>query len=149
MALLSDLTLLGARPVPKTNMVSIFYRMSDGSQPVDDFIDGLLPAHQAALDGKIEMLNRLTIASPPLPHPHSSQVRGQLRELRCHYGNVLYRIFYQRSGNFFILLHIIRKDTDALPEADIAIAQARWEDFQARMNADPRRPPRAMGDDAP
>ena len=128
---------------------AVFYRGSDGTQPVDDFIDELPPAHQAALDGKIQMLNRLSRTSPPLPHPHSSQVRGQLRELRCHYGSVLYRIFYQRSGNFFILLHIIRKDSDALPEADIVIAQERWNDFQVRMNADPRTPPRAMGDDAP
>lgn len=48
-----------------------------------------------------------------------------------------------------MLLHSIRKDTEELPEGDIARAQERWEDVQERMNANPRRPPRAMGHDAP
>lgn len=34
----------------------------------------------------------------------SSQVEGELRELRCHYGNTLYRILYWRSDNPFVLL---------------------------------------------
>ncbi len=131
------------------NMQAVFYRQSDGTEPVDDYIEGLLPAHQAAIDGQIDWLNRVTPTAPPLPFPHSSQVRGALRELRCHYGNVLYRILYQRSEDLFILLHIVRKDRGALLEADIAVAQERWADFKARMDADPRQPPRAAGHDAP
>jgi len=131
------------------NMRAVFYRMSDGTEPVNDFIDGLVPANQATLDDQIDWLNRLKTTDPPLPAPHSSQVEGQLRELRCHCGADLYRIFYQRSGNFFILLHIIRKNSKALPKADIIMAQERWQDFKARMDAAPRTPPRAMGHDAP
>ncbi len=131
------------------NMQAVFYRKHDGTEPVDAFIEDLLPAHQATIDDQIDWLNRLTTTDPPLPFPHSSQVRGALRELRCHYGNVLYRILYQRSGTLLILLHIVRKDRGALLEADILLAQERWEDFKTRMNADPRRPPRAAGHDAP
>ncbi len=98
---------------------------------------------------KIGLLNRLTSTDPPLPFPHSSQVDGQLRELRCHYGRDLYRILYQRSGNLFILLHMIEKRTRALPKADVEVAQARFEDFRQRMDAKPRQPPRAAGRDAP
>ncbi len=29
---------------------------------------------------------------PPLPFPWSSQLEGELRELRCHYGSELYRV---------------------------------------------------------
>jgi hypothetical protein len=29
-----------------------------------------------------------------------------LRELRCHYGRRLYRVFYRRSGRLVILLHV-------------------------------------------
>jgi phage-related protein len=76
-------------------------------------------------------------------------VRGQLRELRCHYGSELYRVLYRRSGNLIVLLHMLRKDTAAIPEADIVIAEARWEDFKRRMDAPRRRPPRAAGHDAP
>lgn len=60
-----------------------------------------------------------------------------------------YRIFYQRSGNLFVLLHAIEKRTGPLPAADIEIAKARFEDFKKRMDTKPRRPPRAAGHDAP
>jgi len=95
-------------------MHAFFYRKSDGTEPVDDFIEGLQLAHQIVIDGQIELLNMLNPNDPPLPFPHSSQVRGALRELRCHYGNRLYRILYQRSDNLFILLHMIRKDRGEL-----------------------------------
>jgi phage-related protein len=91
----------------------------------------------------------LTPANPHLPFPHSSQVAGELRELRCHYGSELYRVLYQRSRNLIVLLHIFRKDTGRLPAAEIAIAEERWRDFKTRMDGERRRPPRAAGHDAP
>ncbi len=127
----------------------MYYRDRNGVEPVNDFIDALPPDRQEELDFKIGLLNRLTSTDPPLPFPHSSQVDGQLRELRCHYGRDLYRIFYQRSGSLFVLLHVIEKRTGALPEADIEVAKARFADFRQRMDAAPRRPPRAAGHDAP
>lgn len=130
-------------------MISVYYRQANGSQPAVDFIDSLPPDHQDAIDWKIDLLNGLPIDAPPLPFPHSSQVQGQLRELRCHFGDIQYRVFYQRSDNFFILLHAFRKTTTDLPPAEIQVAQASWADFEARMNAVPRVPPRAMGSDAP
>ncbi len=102
-----------------------------------------------ALDNQIDRLNMLSPANPHLPFPHSSQVRGELRELRCHYGRELFRVLYRRSRNLVILLHIFRKDTGAIPESEIRIAEERWADFQARMNAKRRRRPRAAGHDAP
>jgi phage-related protein len=128
---------------------AVYFRDRDGVEPVNEYIDGLAPARQEELDFKIGLLNRLTSSDPPLPFPHSSQVDGQLRELRCHYGRDLYRILYQRSGNLFVLLHAIEKRTGALPQADIDIAKARFVDFRERMNAQPRRRPRAAGHDAP
>jgi phage-related protein len=86
---------------------------------------------------------------PPLPFPHSSQVDGLLRELRCHYGRDLYQILYQRSGNLLVLLHALEKRTGSLPRADIDIAKKRFDDFRERMERQPRRPPRPAGRDAP
>lgn len=130
-------------------MRAVYYRDSNGVEPVNDFIDALPPERQEELDFKIGLLNRLTNTDPPLPFPHSSQVDGQLRELRCHYGRDLYRILYQRSGNLFVLLHAIEKRTGALPQGDIEVAKARFADFRKRMDVKPRRPPRAAGHDAP
>jgi phage-related protein len=128
---------------------AIYYRDRHGWQPVEEFIDGLPPRHQAVVDLAIDRLNGLPANDPPLAFPATSQVDGGLRELRCHYGPVLYRVLYRRSKNLFILLHMLRKSTGRLPPAEIEIARARWTDFKARMDAQPRRPPRAAGDDAP
>ena len=126
-----------------------YYRARDGSQPVKDFIDALPPKVAATLDNQIDRLNGLTPEQPHLPFPHSSQVAGELRELRCHRGSDLYRILYRRSHNLFILLHIFRKNTPQIPPAQIKIAEERWLDFKQRMDAGKRRPPRAIGGDAP
>jgi phage-related protein len=129
---------------------AVFYRAQDGSEPVDEFIEALGdPERQAAIDFQIGRLNLLTAAQPHLPFPHSSQVDGELRELRCHYGRDLYRILYRRSGNLLVLLHMFGKRTGKLPPREIAIAQERWDDFRLRMDAEPRVPPRAAGHDAP
>jgi phage-related protein len=95
--------------------------------------NGLAPERQEEIDYKVNLLNRMARNDPPLPFPHSSQVDGQLRELRWHYGRDLYRILYQRSGNLFVLLHAIEKRTGALPQAEIVIAKERFEDFRVRM----------------
>ncbi len=130
-------------------MHAVYYRDAAGAEPVDDFIENLPPHVQAALDLQIGRLNLVGPNDPPLPFPHSSQVEGELRELRCHYGNRLFRVLYRRSDRLIVLLHIFEKRTRTIPAADKATAQARWEDFKARMSAQPRRPPRAAGHDAP
>jgi phage-related protein len=133
--------------MPKTQ--AVYYRAPDGSEPVDEFVDRLDERKQPTLDLQIDRLNNRPVSAPPLPFPHSSQVRGPLRELRCHYGSELYRVLYRRSENLLVLLHMLRKDTGKLPEVEIAIAEQRWADFKQRMDDQPRRPPRAAGQDAP
>ena len=44
---------------------------------------------------------------------------------------------------------MIRKTSKAVSPADIEIAKQRWRTFKERMEARPRKPPRAAGDDAP
>lgn len=128
---------------------AVYYRASDGAEPVLDFIVGLDPKRRAALLRQLDRLNDLSDAMPHLPFPHSSQVDGELRELRCHMGAEHYRVLYRRSERLIVLLHAFRKTTGKLPRGEIKIAQGRWDDFKARMNARPRKPPRAAGRDAP
>ncbi len=132
------------------SMQAVYYRARDGSEPVDAFIESLRdPAKQAVLDNQIDRLNMLRPNDPPLPFPWSSQIEGEFRELRCHHGSELYRVIYRRSRNLFVLLHMFRKDTGTIPQADKKIARERWDDFTARMDAEQRRRPRAAGHDAP
>lgn len=129
---------------------AVLYRDPDGHEPVDAFIERLRPvAAQVAVDNKIDLLNGLPATAPPLAFPHSSQITGELRELRCHYGRRLIRILYQRSGNLLVLLHALEKRSGRLSTADIKVGQARFADFRTRMNARPKTSPRAAGHDAP
>jgi phage-related protein len=132
-----------------TNFQAVYYGAADRREPVRDFIADLDDEAQAALERQVERLNLLSEAMPHLPFPHSSQVDGELRELRCHYGRQHYRILYRRSGQLLILLHAFGKRSARISDQDIAIAQERWQDFRARMDAPRRVPPRAAGHDAP
>jgi phage-related protein len=83
----------------------------------------------------VERLNMLRTNAPVLPFPHSSQVEGQLRELRCHYGKTLYRVLYRRRGDCFVLLHVFEKTTGKIPDAEIQVARLRWADLEIRVDA--------------
>ncbi len=80
--------------------------------------------------------------------PITSQIDGELRELRVRFARTRYRLLYQRSGNLVVLLHAFEKNTGAVPARDRETAQRRMADFWARMDAERRHPPRAAGQDA-
>src|ERR1700737_286764 len=130
-------------------MQAAYYRASAGREPGRECIDALDVEVRVALDAQIDRLNTGQDTDPPLPFPHSSQVEGELRELRCHFGRQLYRVLYRRSRNLFVLLHVFRKTGADVPASDERLAQERWDDFERRMNEPQRRPPRAAGHDAP
>lgn len=129
---------------------AVFYRDRRGRQPVDEFIGALSDKAAAKVADAIdEHLNGRSPEAPPAPFPASSQIAGELRELRVRFARTRYRVLYQRSGNLIVLLHAFEKHSGAAPRSDIDIAAARMEDFRERMDRRPRRPPRAVGDDAP
>jgi phage-related protein len=129
---------------------AIFYREESGREPVDEFIEGLPAKRAAKVDGFIdEYRNGRAVDAPPPEHPISSQIEGELRELRIRFGKTRYRILYQRSHNLIVLLHAFEKNTAGVPVADKEMAKRRMKDFERRMDAEPRMPPRAAGRDAP
>lgn len=129
---------------------AVFYRDRRGRQPVDEFIDALPDKAAAKLADAIdEYLNGRPPEAPPPPFPASSQIVGEVRELRVRFARTRYRVLYQRSGNLIVLLHAFEKHSGAAPRVDVDLAVARMADFKERMDRAPRRPPRAVGGDAP
>jgi phage-related protein len=63
-------------------MQAVYYRDAFGREPVNEYIDSLPAEVQGEIDWKISLLNDLRPGDPPLAFPHSSQVEGELRELR-------------------------------------------------------------------
>ena len=132
---------------------AVYYRDQAGREPVDAFVNELAvtePAAAAKIDGFVdEYLNDKDPSAPPPEHPISSQVEGELRELRVRFGKTRYRLLYRRSAQLVVLLHIFEKNTDKLPARERQLATRRFADFKARMDAERRVPPRAAGRDAP
>ena len=131
----------------------MYYRDSQGREPVNDWLEarvGTQPAAVAKIDEFVEEhLNRGRADGPPPEFPITSQIDGGLRELRVRFANTRFRLLYQRSGNLVVLLHGFEKKTGAIEPGDKRIAQQRFADFRARMDAEPRERPRAAGHDAP
>jgi phage-related protein len=132
---------------------AVFYRDERGKEPVEDFLEALLkaqPLAAAKIDDAIEEhLNGRDPRDPPPEFPATSQIAGELRELRVRFARTRYRVLYQRSRNLIVLLHVFEKNTGAVPASDRRRAEKRMADFQARMDEGPRRRPRAAGRDAP
>jgi phage-related protein len=129
---------------------AVYYCDGNGEEPVRAFFERLPVKRRAKLAEFVdEYLNDRAPEAPPPEFPITSQVDGELRELRVRFASARYRVLYQRSGNLIVLLHAIEKHTGAIPEADVKIARRRIEDFTRRMNIRPRVPPRAAGQDAP
>lgn len=132
---------------------AVYYRDKAGKEPVREFIVALAASRGNAA-AKIheyidEYLNGLPGSASPPEFPITSQVDGELRELRVRFANTRYRVLYQRSGLLIMLLHIFEKNSAGIPPREIALANERFADFRARMDARPRRRPRAAGHDAP
>jgi phage-related protein len=129
---------------------AIYYRDKHGIEPVAQFIERLPAKRAAKIDVYVEQhLNGQASDAPPPEFPLTSQIEGELRELRVRFANTRYRVLYERSDNLIVLLHAFEKNTGAVPLADKELAKRRMEDFKRRMNARPRKPPRAAGQDAP
>jgi len=137
-----------ARPMAGTQ--AVYYRDRRGAEPVDRFIEALPDKRAAKIDDYVEEhLNGRPLDAPPPEFPISSQIEGELRELRIRFANTRYRILSQRSGSLIVLLHAFEKNTGAVPGSEKALAKRRMADFKRRMDARPRTPPRAAGKDAP
>jgi len=149
----SDANQIAPRIGHRGRTQAVYYRDSQGREPVNDWLDALLAAKPAAV-AKIdefveEHVNGRRAGDPPPEFPITSQIEGGLRELRVRFANTRYRLLYQRSGNLVVLLHALEKNTGAIAAADKGIAQQRFADFKARMDAEPHERPRAAGHDAP
>lgn len=126
---------------------AVYFRDRHGNEPVNQFIENLPQDHQESLDRKIDRLNQY---GPMLPPPHSKKVEGKLRRLKCDFDGLAYRVLYSEAeSGLIVLLHAFVKKTQKIQPAEIEQAKSRWIDFNKRMDATTRVPPRAVGHDAP
>ncbi len=85
------------------------------------------PLAAAKIDAAIdEYLNGRDPSGPPPEFPATSQIEGELRELRVRFAKTRYRVLYQRSGNLMVLLHAFEKNTGAVPTSDQRKPKRGW-----------------------
>jgi phage-related protein len=108
----------------------IFYQDARGRLPVSDWIHDLPKHAQARVLKSIGLLKEYGIR---LGMPHCRHLRGKLWELRVAAGRQDYRILYAAMlGQQFIVLHAFSKKTAKTPAREMAIAERRLADYQAR-----------------
>ena len=106
---------------------AVYYRDRNGHEPVHVFLAGLPVKRRAKLSEFVdEYLNDRSPEAPPIEFPISSQVDGELRELRVRFASTRYRLLYQRSGNLIVLLHAIEKHTGAIPGPESTWPGGAW-----------------------
>src|SRR6266481_5670280 len=104
-----------------------FYESDDDGCPVQDFLEGLDKRRRSKVVALIALLGE---QGPTLPFPYSSQVRGKVRELRTQYAKERYRVLYFGGPKrTFVLLHVLEKSTEKLPEGEIKIAEERMKRY--------------------
>jgi hypothetical protein len=108
-----------------------FYIEDDVTAPVEEFLDSLPERVRAKALAVIKLLEK---EGPRLPFPYSSQVEGQIRELRTQYAKEKIRILYfGDSRRIFILLHGVIKRTEKLNESDKRTAASRMKSHIDRL----------------
>ena len=107
-----------------------FYATRRGDYPVKDFIQHLDKKSRAKTLRYIELLEK---EGPDLLRPYADCVKEKIRELRVKISSGNIRIFYfffiERN---IILLHVFKKKTQKLPEAEIEHAKKNMIDFISR-----------------
>lgn len=114
-----------ARYVARTH--AVYYCDERGAEPVDRFTEDLPAKPAAKIDDFIEeYLNGKSPDAPPPEFPISSQIEGELRELRVRFANTRYRLLYQRSENLIVLLHAIEKEGESVPRVPLRWRNDGW-----------------------
>lgn len=107
----------------------VFYTTQRGDSPIDEFLDGLDKKARAKVAAYLSLLEE---HDPNLKRPYADHVRGKIRELRVKYGGNQYRVLFFHAGTQIILVHAFVKKTQELSESDIALAERRMADWNAR-----------------
>jgi len=113
----------------------IFYRETDGSTPVLDWLAGVGRRNRAALSKGHARIALLGEMGHELRRPASDAVREGLFEPRWRVGKVNYRVLYFFHGRqVAVVAHGLTKQA-ALPEEDIGRALVRKRRFEADPQA--------------
>ena len=107
-----------------------FYRLPDGSCPIEIFLDELPAKHRAKALHSLSILEEF---GSDLREPHSKPIGNGLFELRIRFAGDISRIFYFFVINRRIILtNGFIKKTEKTPKSEILLARKYKADYEGR-----------------
>jgi len=111
------------------NVDLILFRETDGTVPLVEWLDELLPK---ASDKCLERLERLEEAGQELRRPHADYLGEDIYELRAKHLGVNYRMLYFFHGTKAVIVsHGFSKQQSKVPKQEIEMATRRMREFRA------------------
>ena len=109
----------------------LLYQETDGSCPVDDWLQHLKKMNHKAYVNCRAVIRRLSEEGHQLRRPTADMLQDGIHELRAKLGHVNYRILYFFHGkNVAVLAHCLTKERE-VPAAEIMRAIRRKQAFEA------------------
>ena len=107
-----------------------YYRLENGTAPVEQFIDSLNPKMQAKAMYSLALLEEF---GNQLREPFSKPIGDGIFELRIKFSSDITRIFYYFVGdNRIILTNGFVKKTPKTPKEEIELARKYKKDYERR-----------------
>ncbi len=109
----------------------IFYEMTDGQKPIEDFLKALDVKMRAKVVLMMELLEK---KGTELREPYSKALGDGIFELRCKLGsNVSRTLYFFFSGAKIIITNGFIKKTRKTPQRELELAKARRAEYVRRM----------------
>jgi phage-related protein len=110
----------------------IYYERRDGQSPVYQFLESLTPREKAKALNWIALLEE---HGPQVPRPYADLLEDGIHELRIKLsGNQTRVLYFFCYREFAVLTHSFTKNTDRVPEGEIARAKQCRTDFLLRYS---------------
>ncbi len=108
---------------PRLN--AIFYANSNGSEPVREWLKGLLKEDRRSIGEDIAYVQYKW----PIGKPRVDHLRGAIWEVRTSLGNRIARTLFAVDEGTMVLLHGFIKKTQQTPASEIALAEKRLREY--------------------
>ena len=102
----------------------IFYRLTSGKCPVEDFFDSLTDKQFEKISFVLDLIEQLDI----IPQQYFKKLKGtdDIWEVRIQHGNNIFRLLgFFDTKNFFVLNHAFTKKMHKTPVKEIVLSEQR------------------------
>ena len=106
----------------------IFYKLSSGKSPIEEFLDGLCTKEVQKVIWVLQLIEEESIVSTKF-YKQLSNSDG-IVEVRVQHGNNNFRLLgFEHNGTFVILTNAFRKKDQKVPKKEIELAKSRKKEY--------------------